>query len=206
MALRTEHFRQRLIDHEFKQNGEGMCWPALEQARLDSVGYRNGNCQKLRQKLIEKMKTTVAGGTDNDDVIAYLNKIGVRHHIEWDCPFERLVMMADRLPIHADIFASIWDRRISPGFDEATDPPESHTVAVISMPLVNKERRVLFYDPSTYIGGLLDWSQREWENCWNDGPESGLEADNYGNLVHFDRAWLMLTDISSREVEEYLTR
>ncbi|MCL4397978.1 hypothetical protein M1403_03040 [Patescibacteria group bacterium] len=204
MALRAEHFRSRLITHEFKQNGEGLCWVALEEARLHSVEYHNGNRQQLRQKLIKEMKTTVAGGTDNDDVVAYLEKIGIRHHIEWDCPFERLVAMVEKLPVHVDIFASVWDRRISPGFDETTDPPESHTVAVIKTPLIYKDRRVLFYDPSTYIGGLLDWSREKWEKWWDDGPESGLEADNYGNSVPFDRRWLMLTDISPREVDEYL--
>lgn len=204
MALRVESFRHHLEAHEFAQNGEGMCWPALEEARLYSVEYSNGNRQKLRLKLMEEMKTTVAGGSDNDDVADYLHKIGVRHHIEWDCPFDRLVAMLKKLPIHVDIFASVWDRRVSPGYDETTDPPESHTVAVIDIPLVDNEQRVIFYDPSTYIGGLHNWSKERWEKWWNDGPESGLEPDNYGNLVHFDRRWLMLTDISSQEIEEYL--
>lgn len=200
MALRTEQFRCHLEAHEYKQNGEGMCWPALVQAILHSQDSPNGN----RQKIISEMGTTVSGGTDTDQVTAYFNRIGIRWHTEANCSLDRLVSLVEKLPIHVDILASVWDRRISPGYDEITDPPESHTVAILETPLVNGKRRVRFYDPSTYIGGIFDWSQEEWEKWWNDGPESGLEADNFGNWVPFEKAWLMVVGKTTREILEFL--
>lgn len=198
MALRTEQFRFLLENHRYKQDGEGMCWPALMQAVLHSRGSLDGN----RQKLIQEMGTTVDRGTDDTGITFFLNKKGIRWHTEHHCSFDRLVSFTERLPIYADIFASVWDRRVSPGFDEINDPPESHAVAILETPLIKTKRRVHFYDPNTYNGGLLDYSQEEWETWWNDGPPSGLEADNFGNLVPYEPGWVMIVGLSPGEVNE----
>lgn len=201
MALRTEQFRPFLVNHRYKQNGEGMCWVALMQAVLHSRGSLNGN----RQKLIQEMGTTVDGGTDDAGIMTLLRKKGIRWHTEHHCSFDRLVSFTERLPIYADIFASVWDRRISPGFNEINDPPESHAVAILETPLIKAKRRVRFYDSNTRLGGILDWSQEKWETWWNDGPPSGLEADNSGKLVPYEPGWVMVVGLSRREVDECCT-
>ncbi len=202
MALRTEQFRPLLENHRYKQDGEGMCWPALMQAVLHSRGSLDGD----RQKLIQEMRTTVSGGTDDAGIITLLNRKGIRWHTEHHCPFDRLVSLTERLPIYADIFASVWDRRVSRGYNEINDPPESHAVAVLETPLFGDRRRVRFYDPSTHLGGILDWSQEEWEKWWNDGPPSGLEADNSGNLVPYHPAWVMIVGLSRGEICELVLK
>ena len=194
MAVRSELFRDSLCDPKYRQGKEGYCWPALVEALLVSRGITNWK----RDDIASSMGTSTAYGTDTDDVIAFLTKNEINSYPEDGISTRRLLWLMKNLPVGTDIIACIWDKRVSPGYTRLTDPPESHNVALLETPMTQRGRRVVFFDTSTYIGGVLDWSLERWKRFWFGGPESMTEPDKNGEPIPYVPGSILVVGASKR--------
>ncbi len=127
MALRREEFTPALERHEYSQQVEGYCWPALLAAFLDSRGGSRRRTEIFT--LGERLKTTKEFGTWNKNVITFLSERGISWHAEADCVIDRFLAMVTRLPLGVGLFAVVYDWRPRPGYNLRRDPPEPHLVA-----------------------------------------------------------------------------